>query len=601
MSDDRVWHYVKRNETTKMPRKHVIVDTESRSKRIRGGHAQTWRVGVAHFISHPKGRQRKESRESFAEPVPLWEAVSTFAGRRDRTVLWAHNLGYDTRIAEAFTALPALGWKLLAHNLSPRGSWLVWRRDQANLTMVDLASVWPTSLQEIGKWFGMAKTKLPDDTDDDAAWERRCQSDVDITVKAVTTYLDWLESADMGNWQLTGAGQSWAAFRHRWMTHQMLVHADEDALAMERRAMWTGRCEAYWHGTMLRQVIHEWDLATAYARVARDAQLPVRLVGPASGTHARSIMDGKSGYAVLAECTVDTPYPVVPTSHEDRIIWPVGRFDTTLWDVEIREAVDAGATVTLHNGYVYKTEPALAVWADWVLDTVANKSGDTPPWLLALARHWGRTLPGRFAMRYTTWGEWGEAPLPATERRTLIDEIEGATYDIMHIGTQVWRETGTEEWSQSMPAITGYIMAICRVKLWRIINALPREAVLYVDTDSILVTDRWRETVDTLARSDIGAGLRLKKSWDGFAIYGPRQIITGERVRVAGVPIRAQRVDRHSFAGEVWESLDVALKSGRSNVVRTSDRVWRPTGVDRRRNGPAIGWTEPIHIGQRAS
>lgn len=596
--EDRAYHYVRRNETTKVPRRHIVIDTESRSVRTKAGREQSWRLGVGHFIKADKGKRPQEARRVFATARELWEAVSEFCSGRARTVLWAHNIGYDVRIADAFTILPHLGWKIIAHNMSPRGTWMIWRRDTANLTFADTGSIWPGTLTEIGKMFGMAKKPLPADDDDDEAWLARCQSDVDITLRAVSTYLEWIETADMGNWQLTGAGQSWAVFRHKFLSHNMLVHDDREALAAERRAMWTGRCEAYWHGTILRQVIHEWDLSTAYAREARDLDLPIQLIGPAGAAQVTKIIAGVPGYAALAECTVDTEVPVVPTSHDGRILWPVGRFGSTLWDIEIREAIASGATVTVHKGWIYRTAPALREWAEWVLESLGADDRKVPAWQKKIIKHHSVALPGRFAMRYARWEEWGQMPLPATERRTLIDEIEGKTYDIMTVGTQLWRHVGEEEWGQSQPAITGYITAAVRVRLWRIKQALPAEAVLYVDTDSLLATDMWAREIEALAGTDIGRGLRLKRSWDGFSIYGPRQIVTGERVRIAGVPNSADRVARHEFHGEVWESLDVAMRTGHVDTVRTSDRVWKPSGVDRRRLGPSVGWTYPVHIGQ---
>jgi DNA polymerase family B len=594
--EPRVWHYITTNDQTRVPRSIVVLDTEAREHRITGGHEQEWRLAVAWFYKTRKGRKQHEHQSVFYRPIDLWGAVSDHCGRSGRTVVWAHNLGYDARISSCFVELPQLGWSLAAHNIAPRGTWLVWKRERATLTMVDTASVWPLPLATIGQWFGLGKPDLPSQDDSDEAWVHRCKADVAITRTAVMTYLDWIESADMGNWQLTGAGQSWSAFRHKFMRHNLLVHGDEDALAAERRAMWTGRCEAYWHGTIGYQVVHEWDLQAAYARCARDLAVPVRLLGPMPPSHdwARTLFD--SSVALLAEVSVTTDVPTVPCLHDGRILWPTGTFQTTLWDVEIKAAIDDGATVTVKRGWLYRTAPALRDWADWVLAIVDPANHDAPPWLVAIVKHWSRALIGRFAMRYSQWERWAQMPHLGAERRTLIDEIEGATYDLMHVGADLWRETGTTEWAQSMPAITGYVMAVCRIRLWRIIQQMPSGSVLYADTDSLILTDSWKNAADELCHLSVGEGLRLKTSYRGFSILGPRMILTGTKIRMAGVPILAERVGRHDFAGIVWESLDMALRSGRPDVVRTSDRRWHVEGVDRRRLGPGVGWTRPYKL-----
>jgi hypothetical protein len=462
--------------------------------------------------------------------------------------------------------------------------------------MVDSASVWPTTLAEVGKMFGLGKPRLPSDEDSEATWMARCEGDVRILRTAVRAYLDWVERADLGNWQLTGAGQSWAAYRHRFMRHPLLVHGDEDALAAERRAMWTGRCEAYWHGTIDYQVVHEWDLHAAYAMVARDAYVPIRLIGPMPPRHdwRTSVHSGR--HRVLAEVTVTTEVPTVPAMYDDHIVWPVGTFRTTLWDVELTEAIQDGATVTIHRGWLYHAAPALQEWARWILAMLAAPDSEVPAWQKAILKHWGRALIGRFAMTYSTWDPFGSMPDLGAEQRTLIDEVEQSAYDIMHVGTQLWRQGDEVEWSQSMPAITGYVMAACRVKLWRILRSLPDAAPLYCDTDSLLTTDRWYRDVSAVAASPLGEGLRLKKSWDGFTINGPRQIVTGNRVRMSGIPVRAQRVGRHEYVGEVQESVAVGLRAGRTSTVRRMDRTWHTRGVDRRRRGPQTGYTYPHRL-----
>lgn len=591
--EPKVWHYIKPNETTRVPRSIIVIDTEADATRLPGGHEQTWKVAVAWFSKARKGRTPNTHQCPYWTSRDLWEAVTDHCGASGRHVLWAHNLGYDVRISSAFLDLPALGWTLEAHNLAPRGTWLVWKRDRATLVMVDTASVWPTTLATIGKWFGLGKPELPGPDAPDAEWVARCEADVLITRTAVAAYLEWIEQAGLGNWQFTGSGMAWSCYRHRFMHHQLLVHGDEDATAAERRAMWTGRCEAYWHGSIQYQEVQEWDLQSAYALIARDLNVPTRLLGPIGPRAAwRNALDDPS-LAVLAEVTITTGTPTVPTLHDDHILWPVGTFRTTLWDTEIRAAIEDGATVEFHHGWLYRTAPALREWALWVLSELARPDSECPLWRKAILRHWLRALVGRFAMQYSTWEQWATMPHLGAERRTVLDDIENTTYDVMHVGTELWRQTGTVEWANGMPAITGYVMAALRVRLWRMIQAMPPGSVLYADTDSLIATDRWANFADALSQIGVGEGLRLKSTYRGFSIMGPRQIVTGERVRLAGVPIMAQRIGDHDFVGTIWESLEVALASGRPAGVRTHDRKWTVKGHDRRRVGRGVGWTAP--------
>jgi hypothetical protein len=593
---DRSWHYVRENKANRIPRHHVFLDTESGRWRSGIHEVQDFRLAVACFYSAPKGRRSRETTERFRDPESLWKAVSQFCNARHRTVVWAHNLGYDVRISAALYILPAQGWQLVAHNMANRGTWLCWRRGDTSLVMVDSASVFPTTIAQIGKTMGMAKEELPFDVDNEDVWWARCETDVAILRSAVLAYLRWLESEDLGNWQWTGAGQSWAAFRHRFLTHRMLVHDDVDALAAERRAMWTGRCEAYWHGSMLRQVLHEWDMETAYARIARDTDVPVRLVGPVPPHSNLERLLRFPRTAILLDCTVSTDVPVVPCSSGNRILWPVGRFDTTLWSPELRAALDAGAHVTVHRGWMYRTAPALRAWGDWILTKLNAPECETSALIRIVLKHWSRALIGRLAMTHHQWESYGRLPTMDTRQWTLVDHDTGETTELLQVGRDVWMDAGSTEWPESMPMVTGYVMSQCRVDLWDITRELPPDGPLYVDTDSVFVTDRhYRDVVAVGARRP-DLALRLKRSWDGFTIEGPRQMVTGQLVRVAGLPYKAQRIGRRKFRGEVWESLQKAIREGRGRVVRVTPRTWHLRGTDRRRQGNGVGWTTPYVV-----
>jgi hypothetical protein len=522
--------------------------------------------------------------------------VDAWTGKRARTVVWAHNLGYDVRISQALTILPRHGWTLEAHNLARQGAWFVWTKGDARLILVDSASVYTTTLAAVGKAFGMAKPPLPSDMDSDDRWLLRCRADVAILATAMKAYLRWVETEDLGNWQFTGAGQSWAAFRHRFMDHKLLVHGDEDALRAERRAMWTGRTEAYYHGRVPASRTDEWDLTLAYARIARDTPLPTKFMGEMPNGYPWERILYNSKVALLAECTVETKRPVVPASTGNRILWPVGRFTTVLWDCEIRALLRSGATVSVDRGWFYRTTPALNRWGGWIIDGLSHIDSTATEWQKLILKHWARALIGRFAMSFTQWDEFARAPHQDVRQIMGYDTRTGEDFQLTHIGDKIWRSGGVKEWANSMPAVTGYVMAECRVRMWEMMEALGQHRVLYCDTDSLMVSAEYHDDVAALTRTPLGEGLRLKKSWIGVKIYGPRQIITEGQVRVSGIPRGAVRVDETTFDGEVWESLTESARKGRPGEVRQIHRPWKLAGVDSRRIGPKQGWTVAVEV-----
>lgn len=595
--EPRPWHYIRRNETTRQPRNLIFLDVEARTRRVGNAYEQSWRVGAAIFRQAPKSKPVRERTRVYRSPADLWMEVSAFVPTRGRAVLYTHNLGYDVRVGRALTALPALGWRLVAHNLNPAGTWFAWRRDEQSLVMVDSAAVFATTLRQVALWFGMSKVDLPAEDATADRWEARCLRDVEILRTAMVAYLARLESDDLGNWQYTGTGQAWAAFRHRHLTHQMLVHWDEDARAAERRAMWTGRCEAYWHGSLHGVTVDEWDMTMAYPRITATEDVPTALVAAFATDQDMRRWLAKDGYVVLAEVEVSTSEALVPTERAGRVVWPVGTFRTTLWEPEIRLLAQRGASVQCVRGWVYRADPAMESWALWVGGVLAAPDAEVPAWWKSIVKRWATALIGRLAMTYRDWQHVATMPRADVRRLTYIDRDTGQVGDAVQIGHDVFVSTETTEWAESMPMITGYVQSAIRADLATLLAEAPARTVLYSDTDSLLATGEHHEVLAELARAHPEMGLRLKRSWKGVTIRGPRQIITGERVRISGVPVRAQVLPGGDLVGEVWQSLAAAVGASRPDVVHVTPRRWHLRGVDSRRAEGPDGWTTPLSVG----
>lgn len=596
--DERVWHYIRPNETVRMPRRHIFLDTESKRDKTKNGYRQIWRLGVAAYRQADKGRPARDYLRAYDDPRTLWTDVSQFTKPRTRTVLWAHNLGYDVRIADAFRALPALGWRLDAHNLANRGTWLHWTNAGRTLLMVDSTSVFPAPLATLAKSFMHPKMPLPKDSDPDRVWRERCIRDVEILRQAIVSYLEWIEAKGLGSWRMTGAAQSYAAFRSKHLTHNMMVHADADAIAAERRAMWTGRCEAYWRGNTGNVGIEEWDLSLAYPRIAEREEVPTRLIGPMHPSNALAAALHRPRTALLADVEVETDRPTVPTKVDGRMAWPVGRFETTLWTPELRLLAATGAKVTVTAAWRYQTAPALQAWARWIMGELAETNPHTEQWQRLILKHWARALIGRFGMSYTKWSRYGTTTGHDVRASTVYDVQTGEEYELSHVGNTVARSDGVVEWVESQPAITGYIMSCARVWLWDLLQAMPEQSVLYADTDSFYITREHHDAAWDLAQSPIGQGLRLKASYRRANFLGPRQIITDGRPRMAGIPRSADVLPNGTLAGEVWASLTTSLLRGEASTVTTTDRTWKVSGADHRRAPGNRGWTQPLTVGR---
>lgn len=590
---------VKPLRATRIPASSIVLAILARSDRTRAGHTEGWLCAEARYVhGWPWAAQAEESRCHWQQD-DLWTQVSNHCKGKGLTFLWMHDLHRAVRVTAALEWLPRLNWRLDKLSLNPLSSWLVWRKGHDTLKIVDVMSVWPTSLDRIGQLFGLSRIAVHVDELPDLTLRNIAVRDNVILSTAVACYQHWIDYANLGTLSVTGNGQAWNAFRRNHIDHGILVHHDDELHEMERRAMWTGRAEAWWRGAWLDQPVDEWDFSTAHLQICAEEDMPVFPHRPLAPDESLAEILDEDKYLVLAEIEVDIDVPCLPAVLGAGIGWPVGRIVTTVWTPEIRLAVDHGRNLRVRRGWLYRRAPALRGWADWCLSQLTADDEKVPAWRKDIIKRWGNTLVGRFAMRYPRWEHVGQSPTMDVHCTPCVDLQTGEEFSLMQVGFDVWKQSGVDVPHNQAPSITGYVMSVMRAKLWALITLMPDKSLLYMDTDSLLVTDKWRTHLEWMASLGAFRGLRLKRSWEGMAIYGPRQLVTGDRARISGLPRTAVRTGRHDWEGEVTESLLEALAGRRAGEVHMVERQWHLEGKDERRAGPSMGWTLPIHVDQR--
>jgi len=597
-SNQRTTHYLRGNKAARYPRRIICLDSEALIELDEPMERHTLRLACASYdrVDWETNELRVSEIQAFHDPDEIWEWIEGHTAANERVTLWAHNLGYDLRLTGALEQLPARGWQLRAFAIDSFRCWMRWQKGRRSLTLVDSMSFLNRRLEAFAVDMEIAKPPLPPNDAPESEWMARCLADTTLLRAVVLRLIGWLRVNDCGDFRLTGAAQSSAAFRHRFLNgSRVLVHTNAEALEAERRSAWTGRCEVWRHGRV-EGPLYEWDFQLAYARIAQDTSLPVQLRGQVGAIPLRQLRALSQRYAVLAEVEIETESETVPTESEDGIFWPTGFFPTLLWDNELRLALDNGAAVKIRRAWLYHRAPILREWAEWIIERLTGKEQERDPIGRRVLKCWSRQLIGRFGLRYPRWEEIGRTERDRLDYLPYVDVSRNERGVFLTCGRTLFEQAGKTEGSDSAPAIMAYIMAEARCRLWRAIQTAGFEHVVYCDTDSLIVDTLGSSRLVTATQRKEHPGLVWKQSATYGIFHAPRQFELAGKARVAGLPRNAELIEGRRYQAIVWEGVKEALWQQHPSEVRLHKRTIELRNDDKRRIHLPSGATAPLTL-----
>ena len=245
----------------------------------------------------------------------------------------------------------------------------------------------------------------------------------------------------------------------------ILVGPDKDRSQLERSAIFGGRREAFYVGSVLEAFTSDFDFIAAYPTTVANTLIPKRPIRHFDNLPDDSPIWRARTVGVIAECTVTTDAPVVPCRMQGEVWWPIGTFRTTLCEPEIALARSTGAEVLVSSGWTYELGAGLQQWARWCLSVQQDTSGATPQIVRMMAKGWGRSVIGRFAQRNST----ELLRRPATRHGWHLehgkDLDSGAPLDIVTVdGEERWM-LRDQDGRDTFPAIFAWVESYCRAAL----------------------------------------------------------------------------------------------------------------------------------------
>jgi len=397
-----------------------------------------------------------------------------------------------------------------------------------------------------------------------------CMNDANIVKTVFIQYIDFLKQHDLGNFAVTAAGQSFNAYRHRFMREKsILIHGDDKIYPLEQASYRGGRTDIFKQGEY--HDIIKLDINSMYPYVMATHKYPTRPLSkePITGLTVddlkKSLAEGKFVVADL-DIIIHEPFLAVKRT---KLLFPVGGISNaymTSPEIEyLLSSPDVGEVVKVNSAMVYEQEQIFSSYVDYFYKL---KSESKTPVMRELSKLFLNSLYGKFGQRQN-----GDISLDTSPENDIISQennigswfiLEGEEkHKIMRIGDKFYRVEPQlpTPGKQSSPIISSAVTSYARIYLWHLMKCCGVENVYYCDTDSIFTNRRGYERLEALGYIDNKRLGKLKVEGIGNCILrGPKDYDwidadTGQLKRtIKGVPRNSVQQEDGGYSYRQWET-----------------------------------------------
>jgi hypothetical protein len=294
----------------------------------------------------------------------------------------------------------------------------------------------------------------------------------------------------------------------------------------------------------------------------RNEQFPTALVGVAPTASVERLAELCQRYAVIADVDLEATSPLYPKRWDQRLVFPVGKFSTTLATPELQLALARGHVVSVGKCALYRRGPIFRQWVDEIYELRKDAKAAGDPLWDELLKRLLNSLFGKFGQLNDEWEFVADEPEEPDRIWTEYNLDKDSRETFRRLGGIKERSIGSREGYNSFVAIAAQVTSWARVLLLRYIEQAEFSNVYYCDTDSLIVNERGMERLQPeISPTSLGK-LKLEGTSSDVVLNAPKNYSFGELSRHKGRRKDAVEIGDNRYRQIQFVSLQGALRLG---------------------------------------
>ncbi|GAH70485.1 unnamed protein product, partial [marine sediment metagenome] len=212
------------------------------------------------------------------------------------------------------------------------------------------------------------------------------------------------------------------------------------------------------------------DVNSMYGYVMKEYQYPFNLRTTGRKLALKELPKILAHQCIIAEVLLNTPEPLFSVRHDNRLIFPVGSFRTTLTTEELKYAYEHGYIVECYKYAIYDRALLFGDYVNFFYDQRMKyqASGNKP--FAAITKLFQNSLYGKFGQHNDEWSTLGED----TESKDFVmreyDAQRHCWVECRSINGRIEECTGKVLARHAMVAIPAHVTANARLFLMKRAN-----------------------------------------------------------------------------------------------------------------------------------
>jgi hypothetical protein len=575
----RTAHVIKRANGKRLPQRFIFFDTETETINDQGTQRLKLIVACSWVIDNRTGVEKIEWYHTRCGKRFYTWLTSRLKAHITTRILSA-NIWFDFRTSALYKYFKMEKWFCVG--AFSKGHTLIFSFKLGNhrIEFVNIQNYFNVPVRVIGKSVGLEKYEVDFKTVGDKDLLTYCRRDVEIIFKAFRNLYLFVKENNLGGIPYTLPGLAFSAYTHSFMKRQINIHVKESVLTLERQSYFGGRCECFFIGRPAKGMYYKVDINSMYPFVMSNNYYPVKYLKAGVNVSVDAIVKTSPLYCFIAECEIETRLPVYAKRLNDKLIFPVGRFVTTLTTPSLLFGITRGHIKKIIKVACYKKAIIFKEFVNYFYNKRLSFRSDNNPAFAYVCKLILNSLYGKFGQRSSKVVYVGVNNKAKDIRRLIIDaETHMVSIHQVFFGRETITDQGEDEAINSMPAISAHVTDHARLLLWSLIEKAGRRNCFYCDTDSIILNESGMKNLTSKIHPDRLGLLKIEAKSANVNIKGAKNYIFGGDTKIKGIPKRAKQNKNGSFTYSVFPGMVSELRQGIREDYRIEIQTRYLTGV----------------------